>query len=166
MAENKIGMESLYIPKEVMTLLQSGEITPQESLVLSIIDFLDSKGECFASNDFIAKSIGLSIERTRKIITNLEKKKYIDRTVVYKPGTNEVDKRILKIKFKTTKIDIPMVKNDQGVRSKITRGTVKNDHIEKSIEKSKSKNIYLSASTVKPFEQPTRRKYTQACDIG
>ena len=59
-----------------------------------------------------------------------------------------------------------MVKNDQGVRSKITRGTVKNDHIEKSIEKSKSKNIYLSASTVKPFEQPTRRKYTQACDIG
>lgn len=136
MEENKTSMESLYIPKEVMALLQNGEITIQESFVLSIIYFLDSKGECFASNDFIAKSIGLSIERTRKIITALEKKKYINRTVIYKSGTKEVDKRILKSNFKTTKVDIPMVKNDQGVRLDITRGMVENDHIEKSIEKS------------------------------
>ena len=34
MTENKIGIESLYIPKEVMALLQNGEITIQESFVL------------------------------------------------------------------------------------------------------------------------------------
>ena len=39
-----------------------------------------------------------------------------------------------------------MVKNDQGVWSNITRGTVENDHIEKSREKS-SNIIYTCFTT-------------------
>ena len=136
MTENKIGIESLYIPKEVMALLQNGEITIQESFVLSIIDFLDSKGECFASNDFIAKSIGLKKRRVIEIITNLEGKGYINRTVVYKTGTKEVDKRILKTEIKTTKVEIPSAKKCTGVVQKSAPPSAEKCHIEESIEKS------------------------------
>ena len=136
MTENKIGIESLYIPKEVMALLQNGEITIQESFVLSIIDFLDSKGECFASNDFIAKSIGLKKRRVIEIITNLEGKGYINRTVVYKTGTKEVDKRILKTEIKTTKVEIPSAKKCTGVVQKSAPPSAEKCYIEESIEKS------------------------------
>lgn len=136
MTENKIGIESLYIPKEVMALLQNEEITIQESFVLSIIDFLDSKGECFASNDFIAKSIGLKKRRVIEIITNLEGKGYINRTVVYKTGTKEVDKRILKTEIKTTKVEIPSAKKCTGVVQKSAPPSAEKCDIEKSREKS------------------------------
>ncbi len=139
MEQDKIGMESLYIPKEIMKLLQNKELSLQEAFTLSIIDFLDSRGECFASNEFFGKSLGVSTERARKIISSLYDKKYINRKVIYKNGTTEVDKRILKVNIKTTKAELnntPMVKNDQGVWSNITRGTVENDHIKKSREKS------------------------------
>ena len=142
MTENKIGIESLYIPKEVMALLQNGEITIQESFVLSIIDFLDSKGECFASNDFIAKSIGLKKRRVIEIITNLEGKGYINRTVVYKTGTKEVDKRILKTEIKTTKVEIPSAEKCMGVVQKSAPPSAEKCHIEESIEKSNNNNIY------------------------
>ena len=125
----------MYIPKEVMALLQNEEITIQESFVLSIIDFLDSKGECFASNDFIAKSIGLKKRRVIEIITNLEGKGYINRTVVYKTGTKEVDKRILKTEIKTTKVEIPSAEKCMGVVQKSAPPSAEKCHIEESIEK-------------------------------
>lgn len=150
MKEDKIGMESLYIPKEIMKLLQNRELSPQEAIILSIIDFLDSKGECYASNEFFGKSIGVSTDRARKIITSLYNKKYINRKVIYKNGTMEVDKRILKANIKTTKVELnnpPMVENSQGVRVNITRGTGKKDHIEKSVVES-SNIIYISFTKI------------------
>ena len=150
MEQDKIGMESLYIPKEIMKLLQNKELSLQEAFTLSIIDFLDSRGECFASNEFFGKSLGVSTERARKIISSLYDKKYINRKVIYKNGTTEVDKRILKVNIKTTKAELnntPMVKNDQGVWSFLTRGTVENDHIEKSVVES-SNIIYISFTKI------------------
>ncbi|MDB8803443.1 hypothetical protein PN294_14855 [Romboutsia sp. 1001216sp1] len=140
MEQNKMGMESLYIPKEIMKHIQNGELTLQEGIILSIIDFLDSRGECFASNEFLGKSINVSIDRAKRIVSSLYNKKYIDRKVIYKNGTMEVDKRILKPTIKTTKVEIskehiPSVENNLGVGVNTPLGGGESNHIEKRIEK-------------------------------
>lgn len=140
--EEKIRMKSLYIPAEIMEHMQEGKITMQEALTLSIIDFLDSRGECYASNEFIGNSLGLKKRRTTEIITNLENKGYISRTVIYKNGTNEVDKRILKPKIKTTKIELPSAEKCMGVVQDYAPPSAEKCDIEKSREKSKNNNIY------------------------
>lgn len=146
MEENKIGIESIYISKEVMKLIQSGELTLQEGFVLSIIDFLNTKGECFASNEFLGKSISVSSDRAKKIVSSLYNKKYIDRKIIYKSGTKEVDKRILKPNIKININNIPGVENNLGVGVKTTPPGGKNNHIDKSIDKSIN-NIYIYSSS-------------------
>ena len=139
--EEKIKMKSLYIPTEIMDHMQEGKITMQEALTLSIIDFLDSKGECYASNEFIGNSLGLKKRRTTEIITSLENKGYISRTVIYKAGTNEVDKRILKPKIKTTKVELPSAEKCRGVVQNPASPSAEKCDIEKSREKSENNNI-------------------------
>lgn len=102
MEQNKINVENLYIPKEIMKHIQNGGLTLQEGIVLSVIDFLDSRGECSASNEFLGKLINVGKDRAKRIVSSLYNKKYIDRKVIYKNGTMEVNKRILKPTIKTT----------------------------------------------------------------
>ena len=61
---------------------------------------------------------------------------------MYKTGTNEVDKRILKPKIKTTKVELPSAEKCMGVVQDYAPPSAEKCDIEKSREKSKNNNIY------------------------
>ena len=88
------GFKGIWIPREIWL---SKELTIQEKVLLAEIDSLDNDEGCFASNDYFATFLGLSKERTRKIIASLKDKGYISIELIYKEGTKEVDKRIMKV---------------------------------------------------------------------
>ena len=88
------GFKGIWIPREIWL---SKELTIQEKVLLAEIDSLDNDEGCFASNDYFATFLGLSKERTRKIIASLKDKGYISIELIYKEGTKEVDKRIIRV---------------------------------------------------------------------
>ena len=59
------------------------------------IDSLDNSEGCFASNEYFAKFFQLSKRRVIDIINNLEKKGFINKQIVYKKDSKEVEKRII-----------------------------------------------------------------------
>ena len=88
------GFKGIWIPREIWL---SKELTINEKVLLAEIDSLDNDEGCFASNDYFANFLGLSKERTRKIIASLKDKGYISIELIYKEGTKEVDKRIIRV---------------------------------------------------------------------
>ena len=88
------GFKGIWIPREIWL---SKELTINEKVLLAEIDSLDNDEGCFASNDYFATFLGLSKERTRKIIASLKDKGYISIELIYKEGTKEVDKRIIRV---------------------------------------------------------------------
>lgn len=107
--------KGIWIPKEIWL---SKDLTIQEKVFLAEIDSLEGKDGCFASNAYFAEFFGLSKERVRKIIGSLVEKGYITNELIYKEGTEEVEKRILRVRSDITR---GMVGNNQG-------GMVENDH--------------------------------------
>lgn len=88
------GFKGIWIPREIWL---SKELTIQEKVLLAEIDSLDNDEGCFASNEYFGEFLDLSKERARKIIASLKNKGYISVEIIYKEGTKEVDKRIMKV---------------------------------------------------------------------
>lgn len=64
-----------WIPIEIIDLLQQGELSCQEVMALAIVDSLVTPDSgCYASNEYIGKSLGISGTRTSQIISELIKK--------------------------------------------------------------------------------------------
>ena len=89
--------KGIWIPKGIWL---DKNLTIQEKVFLAEIDSLEGENGCFASNAYFAEFFGLSKERVRKIIAELVEKGYITNELIYKEGTKEVDKRILKVRLK------------------------------------------------------------------
>lgn len=113
--ENTRDFKGIWIPKNIWL---NKNLTLQEKVFLVEIDSLDNdeKG-CFASNQYFADFFGLSKERVRKVIASLIEKKMIRSNIIYKIGTNEVEKRSLTLWLETTippgwKRPYPLVEND------------------------------------------------------
>ena len=113
--EHNRAFKGIWIPREIWL---SKDLTIQEKVFLAEIDSLEGKDGCFASNAYFAEFFGLSKERVRKIISSLVEKGYITNELIYKEGTEEVEKRILRVRLDITR---GMVENNQG-------GMVENDH--------------------------------------
>ena len=73
------------------------ELTIHEKFLLVEIDSLDNESSCFASNDYFAGFMGLKNRRIQYIIDSLVKKGYLERELVYKHNSKEVEKRLLKV---------------------------------------------------------------------
>ena len=82
-------------PKELQL---NKELSANEKILLAEIDSLGGLSDgCFASNQYLAEFFGLSKDRISKLISGLKNKGYITVELVYKEGTCEVDKRIIKL---------------------------------------------------------------------
>lgn len=71
-----------------------------EEKLLSIIWALDKIGTrgCDAGNKYLAKFMkGVKPTRISNILSSLIKQGHLERTVIYKPGSKEIDKRYLKV---------------------------------------------------------------------
>ena len=74
----------------------------------------NEKGYCWATNAYFAELYGVSKNTISVWINQLIKKGYLFSEIKYKEGTNEIEKRYLKLNEIpiTKKIDTPITKND------------------------------------------------------
>lgn len=68
-----------------------------EKVLLVEIDSLDGENGCFASNEYLADFFKLSKDRISKMISSLREKGYITVHLVYKEGTKQIEKRVIRI---------------------------------------------------------------------
>ena len=73
-------------------------LKPNAKLLYGEITALcNERGYCWAGNEYFAKLYGVSIKTISVWISQLVNKKYLLRKLVYKPGTKEIDSRILRL---------------------------------------------------------------------
>lgn len=88
------AFKGVWIPKEVWLDKSLGW---SEKLLLVEIDSLDNDEGCWASNEYFAEFFNLSKDRISKLISSLKKKGYVTVDLIYKDGTKQIDKRVVKI---------------------------------------------------------------------
>lgn len=95
MAEQERPFKGVWIPAEIWL---NEELTMTDKCVLAEIDSFCSKNRsCYASNKHFADFIGVSENRISHIISNLIEKGYVNRKIIYKKGTKNIEKRLLSV---------------------------------------------------------------------
>jgi len=91
-------------------------LKPAAKLMFGEITALSQvEGYCYAANAYFAELYNVSKETVSRWINSLKKAGYISVEMTYKPGTKEVDKRIIKV---VTEISIPSPQNNQTPHDK------------------------------------------------
>ena len=73
-------------------------LKPNAKLLYGEITALcNERGYCWAGNEYFAKLYGVSIKTISAWVSQLVDKKYLHRKLVYKPGTKEIEARILRL---------------------------------------------------------------------
>jgi hypothetical protein len=85
--------EYIIVPVEIW---EDENLSKTEMLLYSEIDSFSRYGECFASNEHFSKYLRVSKDRVSKLLTSLRRKGYIDIELIYKKGTKEIEKRIIR----------------------------------------------------------------------
>ena len=85
--------KGIWIPKEIWL---STDLTLQEKVFLVEISSLDNEQGCFAGNSYFSEFFGVSKTRVSIIINSLVKKGYITSKIIYKEGSKQILKRVLK----------------------------------------------------------------------
>ena len=83
------------IPAEVR---YSKKLTPNSKLLYAEITALSQKdGSCWASNKYFSKLYNVSTVTISRWVSSLVENNFINREIVYKKGTKEIDKRYLQL---------------------------------------------------------------------
>ena len=127
--------KGIWIPKDIWL---TENLTLQEKVFLAEIDSLDNKDGCFAGNQHFAELFGLSKTRVSLVIKSLVDKEMITSLIIYKEGTKQILKRVLKVSY------IGYVRNvkypPQGkLKDNNTINNTTNNTISKSIIRPKTK---------------------------
>lgn len=85
--------EYIVIPVEIW---ENENLTQNEMLLYAEIDSFSRYGECFASNEHFSKYLKVSKDRISKLLTSLRRKGFINIELIYKSGTKEIEKRIIR----------------------------------------------------------------------
>lgn len=89
-------------------------VSPSSKLLYAEISSLcNSRGFCFATDDYFSKLYGTTKSSVQRWLVELESKKYIRREIVYKQGTKEIlDRHIYILDPLYSGMRIPMLKNE------------------------------------------------------
>lgn len=141
--------KGIWIPKEIW---MSDKLTLQEKIFFVEIDSLDNSSWCFASNAYFAEFFWISKTRVSLVIKSLVDKKYITLKLIYKEGTQQILKRVLKVCYipSLTKVKDPI---QQKLKD---NNTVNNTVNNKDTSKEVSKEVDVIAGTEK--EKQTKEK--------
>ena len=125
----------IWIPKEIWL---SKDLSTNEKILLAEIDSLGGSSDgCFASNQYFADFFDLSKDRISRLVSGLKNKGYITVELIYKEGTCEVDKRI--IKLNPYSYFYQGVQNYQGGIGENTKDITNNYNINNNNKTSKKK---------------------------
>tara|TARA_R110000823_G_scaffold38537_2_gene103774 strand:- start:268 stop:963 length:696 start_codon:yes stop_codon:yes gene_type:complete len=129
------NFKGVWIPKEVWL---SKELTIMEKLFFVEINSLDNSEGCYAGNGYFSEFFELSKTRVSVIINSLVGKGYISSTLIYKEGTKQILKRVLKISKGGY-----IRKQGGGIKEKfIDNNTVNNTIVNNTINKQKAKAYF------------------------
>ena len=127
----------IWIPKDIWL---NKDLSTNEKVLLAEIDSLGGSSDgCFASNQYFADFFDLSKDRISRLISGLKNKGYITVELIYKEGTCEVDKRI--IKLNPYSYFYQGVQNHQGGIGENTKDITNNYNINNNNKTSKKKTI-------------------------
>lgn len=93
MAEKR-GFKGIWIPREIWL---HPDLTMQEKIMLVEIDSLDNDHGCWAQNKHFAEFLDIGERRVQAIIKSLKEKGYITISFTYKPGTKEIERRVIRV---------------------------------------------------------------------
>ena len=125
----------IWIPKDIWL---SKDLSTNEKVLLAEIDSLGGSSDgCFASNQYFADFFDLSKDRISRLVSGLKNKGYITVELIYKEGTCEVDKRI--IKLNPYSYFYQGVQNHQGGIGENTKDITNNYNINNNNKTSKKK---------------------------
>ena len=125
----------IWIPKEIWL---SKDLSTNEKILLAEIESLGGLSNgCFASNQYFADFFDLSKDRISRLVSGLKNKGYITVELIYKEGTCEVDKRI--IKLNPYSYFYQGVQNHQGGIGENTKDITNNYNINNNNKASKKK---------------------------
>jgi hypothetical protein len=96
MAEQQRAFKGVWIPAEIW--LNENLSLPEKAVLAEINSFCSRYESCYASNEHFAKFIQVGERRIQKILKSLESKELIEREIVYKKGTKEIEKRFLRVR--------------------------------------------------------------------
>ena len=74
MSRPQFSFKGIWIPDFIMEMLVEGEINPTEMALLAMI-FAMSKGSqgCYASREYLAEKMGMSVDHTKRLISKFRK---------------------------------------------------------------------------------------------
>lgn len=125
------NFKGIWIPKEIWL---SKELTLQEKVFLVEIDSLDNEEGCFAGNAYFADFFGISKTRVSLVIKSLIDKKFITSTIIYKEGTKQILKRVLKVYYRpyltNVKDPIQQMLKDNNTSSNTSNNTTNTNKAE------------------------------------
>lgn len=149
------AFKGIWIPRDIWLAEDLGWT---EKLVLVELDSLNGQQGCWASNEYLASFFGLSKGRISKVISSLKDKGYIQVEMQYRPGTKEIEKRIIKTTFLVwSETSIPH-------NTKQLEGIVENDHtpiVENSQENNTVINNTFNNTNNKTDKQTTGQLVSQ-----
>ena len=126
--ENAIGYYSV-IPA---TVLYNKELKANEKLLYAIITSLACKeGYCFATNEYLAKKLGVNRKTVSNWVTHLEEKKFIIREVI-KDENQHVAKRKIYLNdtpYPSKNRHMYPLKNGQAIHQNTEDNNIRNNNI-------------------------------------
>jgi hypothetical protein len=146
--------KGIWIPKDIWL---SEELTLQEKVFLVEIDSLDNEQGCYAGNEYFSKFFGLSKTRVSIVINSLVKKKYITSTIIYKEGTKQILKRVLKVCYRGYIRNVKDPMQEKFIESNTVNNTINNtvnNTTEKELDKDKEKEIEIEIEKNKNLLTP------------
>lgn len=166
------------IPHEIWI---ADNINLQEKCLLGrIIALAVSSGSCFSNNNYLADELKKSVPQIKTMLNHLEKLGYIERVLVYKENSKEVEKRLISpilkiippsiknnttpsIKNNTDRIDLldKKLEGEQFPTKKLNKPEITREDVEKlSIELNRSQErIVLYYRDIKDYELSVGKKY-------
>ena len=145
MPEQERVVKGIWIPIEIW---DNKNLSIQEKIVLAEIDsFCSYYDDCYASNEHFAQFIGVGARRIQKIIKSLEDKHLVEREVIYKEGTKEIEKRFLRVRYPSC----PKVRG--GGEEKFVGGGVQKFADNNTSMNNTKEDIYMGAKPHKPRKQ-------------
>lgn len=128
-------------------------------LYAEITALTNMNGKCFATNMYFAELYGVSKNSVQKWLTQLEEYGYIERLIQYKPGTKEIEKRLIRVCISTRKENFTTVDIKKDTTPNIKNYTYNNTtKVEVNNTLTESNNINLK--NVNKLTQKNEKNFT------
>lgn len=165
MKKNNSNEQPNYYAILPSSIRYDNRLKPNEKLLYSEITALSNKtGLCYATNKYFADLYEVENETISRWIKHLKELHYIDIEIVYKDGTKEIDKRVIKINGIPIdeNVNTYIPNNQEGYCENSQEGIDKKGKENNTSVNNTSMNIKENIKR-KVFEKPTLEDLKEYC---